>query len=783
MADSKHAQEVFNAVKESSAYRVKYRILNNDNSIKITKKAIFKQGVHTGNRGGIHPSGDRCKSLVQKILCPSGGWDQSEVEYGGCVVQEVPFAERPPGYVTYTKFALKESAGSELLFPVSDNVEFEYGSLAHGHIALVLKGCLKGARFYVDGISVETGENVGCVDVEKWKAKYPEMYQAALEGLPSEELSWRMNIEEPRAAVVISRVLNNKNRVQLLPTEMEVIATLSLQIDLAVGESVARDVSFFTLKEDLRKMLDCLVDDPDFIKVFKFVLELGSADEEFIPYLKSWYGTYVDASIRRLKLDAFKMLSDLNIEEPWLKIACVIWCYRSKPHPETSYCPNIYSGMLTLNDDARESLNRMLNFWHGPVKKQMKDDGMTDASMLQWLSNADYECINAVVAGLQKRPAQCKDAASVEAAVGLALKPVWDGLGLKLGQLSGLPDGQMQELPQPPYPFIAGPSGQGAPPPSAAPARAAAAEEIRANVPRFLQGPDGSIQVYNRPRETSAEGPAETIETYITVDGLEWIQKDEVKNCVDGESDAGFIDATLATLHKELEHAQTFERLQCVGIRKQAGLGQSRSETEYIEVVKSIKKGELILWAMPGAPQQKLKEYNAEIMALFPGKAYATYTVKDTCSTERITKYMVHSCWTELKYDPAVVGSRVYDGTERLHHYWKVRRVTPTMIENSRKKHEKDIPINMELGEHEFFYTLAAMMPGPVPKSISKTTVVTVPYLTNTTDLKEGDILAMRVHDPPEKKKAAPKKHTWDSQAKEKVNEQRKKQNPHYQPT
>ena len=359
MADSKPAstedQNVFNAVKESSAYRVKYRILNNDNSVKITKKPIWKQGVHTGNRGGIHPSGDRCKSLVQGILCPSGGWDQSEVEYGGCVVQEVPVAERPVNYVTYTQFALKECAGSELLFPVSDNIEFEYGSLAHGHICLVLKGCMKGARFHVDGISVVTGENKGCVDAESWQTKYPEMYRAALEGLPSEELSWRLNIEEPKAAVVISRVLNNKNRVQLLPTEMEVIAVLSLQIDLAVADRLAHDVSFATLKEDLRRFLDCLVDDPDFIKVFKFVLELGRASDGFIPYLKSWYGTYVDASIRKLKLDTFKMLSGLRLEEPWFKIACVIWCYRGKPSPESNYCQT-YTVHCSLLMMSRERL-------------------------------------------------------------------------------------------------------------------------------------------------------------------------------------------------------------------------------------------------------------------------------------------------------------------------------------------------------------------------------------------------------------------------------------------
>ena len=72
------------------------------------------------------------------------------------------------------------------------------------------------------------------------------------------------------------------------------------------------------------------------------------------------------------------------------------------------------------------------------------------------------------------------------------------------------------------------------------------------------------------------------------------------------------------------------------------------------------------------------------------------------------------------------------------------------------------------------------MLPGPGPNNLVKTTVVTVPYLTNTTDLREGDILTMRVPDPPVREKKAPRKATWDSQALAKANrdkmESRKKQ-------
>ena len=52
----------------------------------------------------------------------------------------------------------------------------------------------------------------GCIDMELWKARYPRMHQAAREGLPAEVLAWKMNIEDPKAASVIRRALNQKNR-------------------------------------------------------------------------------------------------------------------------------------------------------------------------------------------------------------------------------------------------------------------------------------------------------------------------------------------------------------------------------------------------------------------------------------------------------------------------------------------------------------------------------------------------------------------------------------------
>ena len=76
------------------------------------------------------------------------------------------------------------------------------------------------------------GPRKGCIDMELWKATYPRMYQTAIEGLPAETLHWKINTEEPQAPTIISRALNEKNRLGMMPTELECLATLNLEINL-----------------------------------------------------------------------------------------------------------------------------------------------------------------------------------------------------------------------------------------------------------------------------------------------------------------------------------------------------------------------------------------------------------------------------------------------------------------------------------------------------------------------------------------------------------------------
>jgi len=549
----------------------------------------------------------------------------------------------------------------------------------------VLKGCMSGARFEVVGISAVAGEQQGCVVKDLWKEAYPEMYKCALEGMPAEELAWAMNLEEPTAASCISKAINNKNRVAMLPTEMECISVCALEIDLAVADRHSRDVRFQSCKEKLRTQLDILVDEPDFIQVFKFVLELGAGQDGFIKYLKSWYSTYVNPQMRKMKLDNYKQASQFNTEEPWLKIAHIIWAYRQKARTD-SWCPTLSTSQVCMPVDVRKPMNDMLNFWHGPLKQHMSFCGMSENDVMKWTANADHEVVNAVYKGLTQRPARCKDAASVEAEISAALGPLWDGL-VRLVRPMGRNKPHYTGIPAPPFAIAlpsAPPGAKGGGKPGTS-ASAVAEPEIRARVPELIQNADtGSYEVMNEQEEIH-RGPR-SIVRYRASEPAAWIGKPLVRNSCNEKYDVDFIDATVVALHKDLPHEDYMQTLTCVGTRDSDKPKEpTRSDTKEIEANAPIKAGELVLWAIPGHPTYGLKPYDEAAVAAIPKTAWARYAVTERGASERVSEYMLSNQWQELAHDPTVVGSRKYDGAEKMHLYWKVRRVTPQMIEDNKK--------------------------------------------------------------------------------------------------
>ena len=87
------------------------------------------------------------------------------------------------------------------------------------------------------------------------------------DGMDMEVLSWKMLVEEPTAASLISQALNKAQSMALRTSELTALNVLSGAVALALGSGVAGEVCFESVREKVRGELDMYVDMSGFIDV------------------------------------------------------------------------------------------------------------------------------------------------------------------------------------------------------------------------------------------------------------------------------------------------------------------------------------------------------------------------------------------------------------------------------------------------------------------------------------------------------------------------------------
>ena len=114
------------------------------------------------------------------------------------------------------------------------------------------------------------------------------------DGLDMEVLSWKMLVEEPTAASLISQALNSPQNMAARTSELTALSELSGAVGLALESAVAGEVCFETVREKVRMELDMYVDLPGFIGLFEFVVNMGANKNPFIPQLLEFGSKFVD---------------------------------------------------------------------------------------------------------------------------------------------------------------------------------------------------------------------------------------------------------------------------------------------------------------------------------------------------------------------------------------------------------------------------------------------------------------------------------------------------------
>ena len=341
-------------VTAAMAYRVKYRLVDSLGKVLRAVARVGTCGGHKGNRGGVYPSGVRCRTLLTEIL--NVGFVKEEANHVAIAVQETPLEEirsRGDAYVTglaFNREAVQQDAYLQHCFD-APHQSVQYMLLSHNHLMLVLRAFLQSAKWDVER---NLEKQVSCCDENgnlsvSAVAQSPngvELAECIEEGLSLEVLSWKMDVEEPDAASIISRALNKTHELALRTTELTAVAVLKGEMIWQL-KHVGKNVAFATVRDKVRHQLCTAADDPDLIEIYDFLISLGVGTNTYIEDFMNFATTYVDSSKRQLRFSAFAEVNKLRGDRPWTKVALMKRAYRKKnPRTVSAQALNIFGYTL-----------------------------------------------------------------------------------------------------------------------------------------------------------------------------------------------------------------------------------------------------------------------------------------------------------------------------------------------------------------------------------------------------------------------------------------------------
>ena len=259
---------------------------------------------------------------------------------GGKAASDLSLAPLTESFGEYN--ARKSLADEELAECFSGHPIVVYGTISHSHMSLCLRAFKLGAKWKIAGAS-ELGFNAcdeeGRLSVAAVAdhANCLDLVELVTNGVLFEVLSWKMDVEQPDAASIISHALNQPQTLAMHQTEQQAIEVLN---GLAIPQNAhsAQALAFSTVREKARAHLGHVVDDLEFVDLYEYCSNLGMGKTSFMQDLMQYMSAFVDPKKRRLKFSAFADANKLGLECPRLKVALIKKSYRSKP--VKGICPN-----------------------------------------------------------------------------------------------------------------------------------------------------------------------------------------------------------------------------------------------------------------------------------------------------------------------------------------------------------------------------------------------------------------------------------------------------------
>ena len=196
------------------------------------------------------------------------------------------------------------------------------GSLSHSHwncgvrnILCGTKGCECHEQKACDCGSQAILDENGNYSLGKLRVHDEQWAQDCFRGLEWEILSWKMDVEEPEAAQIISVALNKKNEVAMKTGHLEIWSTLVALCKPSADGSVP----FEPVRDKLIDLYGAAVDHPDFVHAFRLVIDAGGAGSVHMRDMENFTSVYVNPKLRKMRMEAYAIVAPYPVDFPKIK--------------------------------------------------------------------------------------------------------------------------------------------------------------------------------------------------------------------------------------------------------------------------------------------------------------------------------------------------------------------------------------------------------------------------------------------------------------------------------
>ena len=723
-------------IRRAMALRVKYRVSTGKSPRQMIPLSLL--GVHPQNRGGVYPQGETVMHLGWSIF--KAGFSTEEGNHEGVCVQEKPAVagtEGPPDGYTSLSTWNTQSVRSAALLKKSflNSPTISHGTLSHSHLLLVLLSFREGAAWEPpDAHCAKAMGPTGHLSLEAAVAVDPELGTMVRDGLAMEVLSWKIMEDEPDGCSLISQALNKGHQLALRTTELTAVSVLSGHISRFQG-----DLDAAVVKERLRQELDTFVDEPEFLDVFEFVVNLGAAKGGFVQSLLDFGGRFVDSKQRQLRLVTFAQANQLPLETPRSKIAALMRAYRK--NPTRGYCPTLENcWVMARNRDSLLALEQLLHYLVFTCKPAVA--GM-DADKRQAL-HANIMCVSAEAFAKCSEPGYAGGGGSSKGDIHKCLLEAtlkfyheMEKFGSEQDPAVPMPRGDTRWLNG--WDKVAAPK----------PAVAGSSPEAKLS-PKVIEYDPSTGQPLTR-QDTRKATEADAAGRQMEVPWREWAESAPARDLGKEASDQAAVLLVLRSLAAgSLENA------------KVKILIDPEKKSKVVTASEDMEANALELWPLvPSASRVYAR-------CLDPRRVRVTVCPRSADEeTQKAAVAATYYLVPEFKLpaleavddeeEGSVWGSWQWTGQESLWPFWAVGRETSAELKKRRLADPTcDLKINVMLAEREFSAVTVGRSGGT---SCAITRQVTVPCLTNPEPLKKGETLLWQLPEKPANPKA--RELTW----------------------